>query len=437
MFAVEANDAELVASSLAGQRDAFRRIIERYQSLVCSLAYCATGSLSQSEDLAQETFVTAWKQLTELREPGKLRSWLCGIARNRIGKALRRDAREPAHRAEPIEAVVGSQSPELPPPDHVISKEEEAILWHSLERIPERYRVPLVLFYREGESVARVASALDLSEDAIKQRLSRGRKLLHEEVLALVEGTLRQTVPGNTFTLGVIAALPLVALPAKAVTMGAVTVAAKSSTAASGAGILGTTGCAALALGAATGGIFAIRGGIQNARSVRERKFLARASWGILVWKVVLLATLVLAVGFSGGVIINNAKDAIGWSLVWVGLCSVWVAYSIWMTRRQQRIQMEDGTFEEAGALRFGIVDPARKGFGAIVYGGLTALILGPGGLLLIAAGLVGDWLALGALVGIAVTAWLLCATAIKRRPETITAVFDRVWWGLARMALS
>src|ERR1039458_2825173 len=97
--AVEHNDTEVVAECLAGRPDAFGRIVERYQSLICSVAYSATGSLSQSEDLAQETFVTAWKQLPELREPAKLRSWLCGIARNLIGKALRRDGREPVHAA--------------------------------------------------------------------------------------------------------------------------------------------------------------------------------------------------------------------------------------------------------------------------------------------------------------------------------------------------
>ena len=74
---------------------------------------------------------------------------------------------------------------------------------------------------------------------------------------------------------------------------------------------------------------------------------------------------------------------------------------------------------------------------GAIVYGGLTALIFGPGGLLLMVTGLVGDWLALGALAVIAVTAWLLCAAAIKRRPERIKAVFDAAWWGLALATLA
>ena len=71
------------------------------------------------------------------------------------------------------------------PVEHAISKEEEAILWWSLEHIPQNYREPLVLFYREGQSVERVAEALELSEDAVKQRLSRGRKLLQQQVLPL------------------------------------------------------------------------------------------------------------------------------------------------------------------------------------------------------------------------------------------------------------
>ena len=106
---------ELVAQSLGGDRDAFGQIISRYQSLVCSLAYSATGSLSQSEDLAQETFITAWKRLGHLRERDKLRAWLCGIARFLIGKALRRDGREPIHAAEPLDAADESPAPELLP----------------------------------------------------------------------------------------------------------------------------------------------------------------------------------------------------------------------------------------------------------------------------------------------------------------------------------
>ncbi len=238
MQTVEFNDAELVAESLDGNRDAFRQIVERYQTLISSLAYCATGNVSQSEDLAQETFVTAWKKLADLREPAKLRPWLCSITRFLISKEFRRQGREPVHAAESLEADEWV-SPEPLPPDQVISDEEKAILWRSLERIPEIYREPLVLFYREQQSIEAVAQDLELSEDAVKQRLSRGRKLLQEQFLALVAGALKQTAPDKTFTMGVIAALPLLATTAKAATAtAAATKGGSTAKTATGAGML-------------------------------------------------------------------------------------------------------------------------------------------------------------------------------------------------------
>ena len=213
-------DADLVGETLAGNRDAFGRIVVRYQSLICSLAYSATGSLGQSEDLAQETFITAWKHLGQLRERDKFRAWLCGIARNRINNFLRREGREPVREAEPLENHPESHAPEPLPPDYVMSREEEAILWRSLLTIPETYREPLILFYREHQSVESVAQALDLSEEAVHQRLSRGRKLLQEQVLAFVEGALERTNPGRAFTLAVLASLPALTQSAKAVVVG-------------------------------------------------------------------------------------------------------------------------------------------------------------------------------------------------------------------------
>ena len=241
------NDAELVCETLAGNREAFERIVSRYQSLVCSLAYSATGNLGESEDLAQETFITAWKHLGHLRERHKLRPWLCGIARNRINSFLRREGREPLREAESLETAAESHSAEPAPAEQAISREEEAILWRSLEKIPETYREPLILFYREQQSAARVAEALDISEDTVHQRLSRGRKLLQQEILGFVEGALNRTNPGRAFTLGVLAALPA--------TMVSSAKAAALSTAAAKGGLT--------VKGAAAGGLFAgIFGGL-------------------------------------------------------------------------------------------------------------------------------------------------------------------------------
>jgi RNA polymerase sigma factor (sigma-70 family) len=194
----EHDDAELVAQARRGDRDAFGRIVARYQALICALAYNATGNLVQSEDLAQESFVTAWKQLPALREPERLRSWLCGIVRN-LGRRARRDEKhEPALRAESLEtANFILAAPEPHPLDQTVSREEEEILWRHLEAIPESYREPLILFYREHASIEQVALALDLTEDTVRQRLSRGRRLLHQQVLAFVEGALARDSCGE------------------------------------------------------------------------------------------------------------------------------------------------------------------------------------------------------------------------------------------------
>ena len=159
MHPIEISDVDLVAESLSGDRDAFGEIVERYQTLIASLAYCATGNVGQSEDLAQETFVSAWKQLAKLREPAKLRSWLCSITRFLVSKELRRQGHEPIHEAESLDALDEWSAPEPLPPDHAISREELSLLWRSLERIPPAYREPLVLFYREHQSIEAVARA--------------------------------------------------------------------------------------------------------------------------------------------------------------------------------------------------------------------------------------------------------------------------------------
>jgi RNA polymerase sigma factor (sigma-70 family) len=174
-----------------------------------------------------------------LREPEKLRAWLCGIARNLINNTLRRQGREPSHQAESLEEIAESHSPEPLPVERAISNEEAAILWRSLERIPEIYREPLVLFYREHQSIETVAANLELTEDAVKQRLSRGRKLLHEQVLAFVEGALKRTRPEKAFTMAVLASLPGLSVSAKAAVVGATAAKGAAAKTAGAAGLLG------------------------------------------------------------------------------------------------------------------------------------------------------------------------------------------------------
>jgi RNA polymerase sigma factor (sigma-70 family) len=224
MCGADSDDTELVGACLGGDRDAFAQIVARYQSLIASIAYSATGNIAQSEDLAQETFLVAWRHLRSLEEPGKLRAWLCGIARRATANVLRRQQRELSQHAHPLDQAMDTPAPGPVPAEHAIRREEETILWRSLEQIPETYREPLILFYREDQSVERVAEALELSHDAVRQRLSRGRKLLEEQVASFVEGALRQSIPGRSFTANV-----MVLIPAQIATAGLTSVGAAAA----------------------------------------------------------------------------------------------------------------------------------------------------------------------------------------------------------------
>jgi RNA polymerase sigma factor (sigma-70 family) len=341
MIEVEiASDAELVSDSLKGDRDAFGKIVSRYQSLICSLAYSAIGRLGQSEDVAQETFITAWKHLRHLREPARLRSWLCGIARNRVNNFLRREGREPLRYAEELTALEHAPCAEPQPPERVITNEEEAILWRSLERIPETYREPLVLFYREGQSIQRVAESLELSEDAVKQRLSRGRKLLQDQVLSFVEGALARTSPGKIFTAAVIAALPVMPISAKAAAVGVA--AAKAGATAKGVAAGGMVAAFLSFPLAIFGNYLGYRMSLDGAQSDPERAFVKNYYKKLLFVILGFFVAFGILVGYGRSMVSANPKL---FSASMIGLATAYVlatfALGIWTMRMRKKLVRE------------------------------------------------------------------------------------------------
>lgn len=343
------SDEQLWQQSRAGDREAFRGIVERYQSLVCSLAYSASGSLSRSEDLAQETFVTAWQRLDDLREPAKLRAWLCGIVRNLAANASRREQRRGGP-AMSLDAVPEQAADDADPAAHAVTKEEAALLWSSLGGLPAAYREPLVLFYRQGHSVAEVAASLELSEDVVKQRLSRGRVMLREEMISLVESTLARSRPGSAFTVGVLVALPM--LSGSTASLVLVT----GSTAGAGVSTAGKGVLAKLGLGAFVGPLIGVvcaywgtKAAASTARSPGERATILRYTrYGILVFCVVMIAGLVAILSQAGKLYTASAL----WVVVGV---SMWTAALVGgillvcarMDREVARIRIATNTTDE------------------------------------------------------------------------------------------
>src|SRR5688572_26758597 len=186
-------DAALIEACRGGDRDAFAQIIERYHRTVYAVAFSTVRDRAIADDVTQDAFVTAWRQLGELRDRSRLPAWLCGIARNLARDACKRRRREtPDDGVEPIDATT--------PYDAMSDVEVERLVAIALGQVPDVYREPLVLYYYEERSVEDVARALGLTAATTNKRLSRGRKYLAERVAIVERGLARRGPPAALVT---------------------------------------------------------------------------------------------------------------------------------------------------------------------------------------------------------------------------------------------
>lgn len=310
-----APDEALVALSLDQNKDAFAELVDRYRSLVCALSYSIVGDINQSEDIAQETFLIAWTRLKQLADPAKFRSWICGIARNTALGSVRK-----ARRIDRLAAGGRDDSNTTPsdPSGEMMGREEADLLWESLERVPEKYREPLILFYREDQSVAKVAAQLGLTDGAVKQRLSRGRAIVRGDIQRRLGEMLAATRPGPVFTAAVVGALPgMLATSAAVAGTGA---AGAGKTAA--AGIAG--GAAAGVLGGLGGAFLGWWGSDQTARYQSQRDLMKRSFTGSLVLGAIFI---------GGGIFWERGRNApffapgvfwILWTFLFFAALGIW-----------------------------------------------------------------------------------------------------------------
>jgi RNA polymerase sigma factor (sigma-70 family) len=200
----EPSDEELVQRSLAGEAGAFARLVEKHQRLVFGVALSGARDAAQAEDVAQEAFVEAWRDLPRLRDRARVGSWIAGIARN-LG---RRWQRHTARRRRRETSAAQCPPATVPTPlDSALDAETNTLLRRALAEIPAAYREVLVLYYVNGRSIAEVAVGLGVTEELVKQRLSRGRRALRASLEASVEGALEQLRPSKAFTATVMAAV--------------------------------------------------------------------------------------------------------------------------------------------------------------------------------------------------------------------------------------
>ncbi len=151
-------------------------LVDQHYRAVFGYAYRLSGSVIESEDLTQQTFMLAQANLVQLREPRAARGWLYTIARNEF---LRR---RPAATSIALEDAAELAVPETEDAGWLDDELTSERLQAALDDLPVEFRVPVVLFYFENLSYREIAEQLNLPLGTIMSRLSRAKSQLRRKL---------------------------------------------------------------------------------------------------------------------------------------------------------------------------------------------------------------------------------------------------------------
>jgi RNA polymerase sigma-70 factor (ECF subfamily) len=197
-LAAPASDEALVSRAAAGDEAAFEELVRRHQERVYRLACRLTGDDADAADVLQETFLQVFRHLGEFRGEARFATWLFRVVTNAALMRRRTRARRPAdsleaymprfdaegrHAATPAQLQVTSQVEELLDRETLAARASA-----GLARLPEACRDAFVLRDLEELSTAEVASVLEITPAAVRQRVHRARLLLRGYLNDLAEG---------------------------------------------------------------------------------------------------------------------------------------------------------------------------------------------------------------------------------------------------------
>jgi RNA polymerase sigma factor (sigma-70 family) len=304
-----------VRAAAQGDPEAFARLVDATRTLVCSIALAILRDVEASQDVAQDVFLAAWRELGKLRNPASFLPWLRQMTRNRAHHVLRGRVRlrRVISDAEADDMLAAASDPRPGSPDRLLAAEEERLLAEALDELSDDAREVVTLYYREGRSVRQVADLLGLREEAVKQRLSRARSRLRETMLDRLGTALQRTAPGAAFTAAVMTALSLSA-PATATAAG-IAASAKLSAVGPWAKLAALLGGAGLGVAGGIAGILlGTRRYFARARDDQERRGLRLyvtaavalvlvATWGMVASRHSLWGTVLSVLAFDGGLL--------------------------------------------------------------------------------------------------------------------------------------
>ncbi len=178
-------DRDIVARILAGDVRQFGVLVDRYKDRAFSLASRLLGNREDAEETVQDAFVRAYRSLAEFRGESQFGTWFYRILYNACVTRISRRRTSGASLDEI--ALAGGEyviaSAEQDALEHFVAEERHEIFSAELQKLPERYRTVMLLFYFEEQRYEEIASVLQITVSSVKTHLFRGRSLLRKRLM--------------------------------------------------------------------------------------------------------------------------------------------------------------------------------------------------------------------------------------------------------------
>jgi RNA polymerase sigma-70 factor (ECF subfamily) len=179
-------DSDLILRIKSGDQVAFRDLYNKYSSYIYTLSYRLSGSTEEAKDLVQEFFIRFYNSVDKFDTNYPFIPWSKKVLTNLYIDKKRVKKEYTSFEDLTSEDDDRSFDPvdeSMLPEDMVVRYENKEAVEKALLKIPEIYRVAIVLFYQEDMSVKEISNILSVDEGTVKMRISRGRKKLYKELI--------------------------------------------------------------------------------------------------------------------------------------------------------------------------------------------------------------------------------------------------------------
>jgi RNA polymerase sigma-70 factor (ECF subfamily) len=181
----EVTDAETVKRVLAGDADAFRLLVDRHGRTLHRVAYRITNSADDAEDVVQEAFIRAYRQLASYDGRAAVSTWLHRITVNCALDLLRSRQRRPEDSGRE-ETLMSHHDPGSPQERHARGSEIREAVGRAMASLSSNERTAFVLRHFEGMSIDEIGRALGTKVNATKHTVFRAVQKLRQELEPLV-----------------------------------------------------------------------------------------------------------------------------------------------------------------------------------------------------------------------------------------------------------